>query len=497
MPHAPGRAQYNGGMHAATEPGIDTPTAGSARGAHPTWDDLKDLVRFAAPVVFVQVGLMAMGVVDTIVLGRRSADALAAGALGNLFFMVIAMFGMGTLTALDAVVAQAMGAKDPAGVARGVQRGLVLACAIAVPSTAALLLVRPALSALGQPPAVIPMAGLYVDACLPSMLPFLVFVVLRQSMQAMGHMRPLVLAIVLGNVVNAVLCWGLVFGRFGMPELGVYGAGISTTVGRWLLVATIALAGWRDLRPHLTPVRPGLLQPGPLARLLMLGVPTGFQFVLEVGVFSLIGLLMGRLGTLPLAGHQVALTLASITFMIPLGVSVSAAVLVGRAVGRRDPDGARRAARLSLLVSGSFMALSALTLLTVPRFIASLYTTDPGVLAAAALLIPIAGVFQVFDGLQITAGGVLRGLGDTRAPFHANLVGYWLLGFPTSWLLGFKLGLGPRGLWWGFVVGLGSVAIFLVLRVRARLRHLPEPIRIDDASSALVEAPPASGITPV
>jgi MATE family multidrug resistance protein len=468
-------------METAKVASNQTPVAPRAGGEHPTWDDLRDLVRFAAPVVFVQVGLMLMGVVDTIVLGRRSADALAAGALGNLYFMTVAMFGMGVLFALDAVVAQAVGANDQKGVARGVQRGLVLAALLAVPSTIALWFARPALMALGEPAAVIPLADGYVKACIPGMLPFLAFVVLRQSLQAMGGMRPLVIAIVVSNLLNAVLSWALVFGRLGLPAWGAVGAGVATTASRWVLFLLLVGAGARELRPVLLPWRRDALARGPLLRLVRLGMPVGFQFVLEVGVFSLIGLLMGRLGTLPLAGHQVALTLASLTFMIPLGVSVSAAVLVGRAVGRRDPNGARRAARLSLLVSGSFMALSAATMLTVPRLVASLYTNDPAVLASAAMLIPIAGVFQVFDGLQITAGGVLRGLGDTRAPFLANLVGYWLLGFPASWLLAFRWGQGPRGLWWGFVVGLGTVAIFLVARVRLRLRRIPPPLAIDSA----------------
>jgi MATE family multidrug resistance protein len=165
--------------------------------------------------------------------------------------------------------------------------------------------------------------------------------------------------------------------------------------------------------------------------------------------------------------------------MVPLGVSVSAAVLVGRAVGRRDPDGARRAARLSLATSLSLMALSGLTLFLFPRVIASLYTNDPAVIAIAATLIPIAGVFQVFDGLQVTSGGILRGMGETRSPMLANLVGYWVLGFPVSLWLAFGLELGPPGLWWGFVVGLGAVGFFLVSRVRVKLAHVPEPVLID------------------
>jgi MATE family multidrug resistance protein len=442
-------------------------------------EDCRTLFATAAPVVFVQLGLMAMGVVDTILVGRVSADALAAVALGNMYFMTTAMLGMGVLFALDTVVSQAVGAKDDIGIARGVQRGLVLAVAMCLPLFAPLLLARATFTAFGQPTAVVPIAAGYVEASIPGLFPFFAFIVLRQSLQAMGRLRPIVVAIVFANLLNLLLCWMFVFGRLGAPPMGAVGSAIASTIGRWAMAGFLLAVAWRDLRPALRPFRPEALAIAPLLRMLRLGLPIGFQFVLEVGVFSLVGIMMGRISAVALAGHQVALTLASLTFMVPLGVSVSAAVLVGRAVGRRDPDGVRRAARLSIATSLAFMALSALTLLTFPRAIAALYTNDPAVIAIAASLIPIAGVFQVFDGLQVTSGGVLRGLGETRSPMLANLFGYWVLGFPVSLLLGFRLGLGPRGLWWGFVVGLCVVGFFLLARVRAKLVDVPEPVAID------------------
>jgi len=457
-------------------------------------EDLRTLFATAAPVVFVQLGLMTMGVVDTILVGRVSAEALGAVALGNMYFMTTAMLGMGVLFALDTVVSQAVGAKDPVGVARGVQRGLVLAVVMCLPLLPPLVLARQLFAALGQPAQVVPMAGSYVEWSIPGLFPFFAFIVLRQSLQAMGKLTPIVFAIVFANLLNALLCWMFVFGKLGLPPMGAVGAAIASTIGRWAMAAFLLAVAWKDLKPALEPYRPEALERGPLLRMVRLGLPIGFQFVLEVGVFSLVGILMGRISALALAGHQVALTLASLTFMVPLGVSVSAAVLVGRAVGRRDPDGARRAARLSIATSLTFMALSALTLLLFPRQIASLYSNDPAVIAIAASLIPIAGVFQIFDGLQVTSGGVLRGFGETRSPMFANLVGYWVLGFPVSLWLGFKLGLGPRGLWWGFVVGLGAVGIFLVSRVRERLLHVPEPVQIDLPPAGLPQPEPYAAV---
>jgi MATE family multidrug resistance protein len=190
--------------------------------------------------------------------------------------------------------------------------------------------------------------------------------------------------------------------------------------------------------------------------------------LVEFGAFAAIGLLMGWLGTVALAGHQIALNLASLTFMVPLGVAQATAVLVGRAVGRGDPSAARRSAGAGLSAGATFMSATAVVFLTTPGLLARLYTDEPEVLAVAAALIPLAGVFQIFDGLQVVGSAVLRGVGDTRAPMVVNVLGFWLVGMPISILLGFTLGGGPVGLWWGLVGGLAAVAVFLLARVRQR-----------------------------
>jgi multidrug resistance protein, MATE family len=201
-----------------------------------------------------------------------------------------------------------------------------------------------------------------------------------------------------------------------------------------------------------------------------LGAPIGFQQMLEMGVFSAIGVLMGILGTREMAAHQIALNLASLTFMVPLGVGAAAAVRVGHAAGEGDAHGVRERARTALVCGVGFMVCTGVVLLVAPRAIASLYTTNLPVAALAATLIPIAGVFQVFDGIQAVSAGVLRGLGDTRAPFLINLAGFWLAGFPVSIALGFYTPLGALGLWWGLVAGLIVVSVLLLARVRSRLR---------------------------
>ncbi len=443
-------------------------------------------MHLALPIVVVQVGLMAMGVVDSIMVGRISAAALAGVALGNVYFYACAVFGMGTLLALDPIVAQAVGAGDDESVTRALQRGLLLSLALSVPISLLLLAARPALVLLGQPAEVVPIAAGYVLRELPGVLPFLAFTVLRQTLQALGRMRAIVAAMVLANLLNILLNWALIYGHWGAPALGAFGSAWSTTVSRWAMTAGLALLAWRALHPHLRTLHPDTLAPVPLGRMVALGAPIGAQMQLEFGVFGAIGLLMGRLGTVPVAAHQIALNLASLTFMVPLGVSAAGAVLVGRAVGQGDAAGARRASRTALLFGVGFMGITALVFLGAPVPLARVYSDQPAVVLLASALLPIAGVFQIFDGIQVVSIGALRGLGDTRAPFAMNLVGFWLVGLPVSLLLGFRTPLGPRGLWWGLVVGLVAVAGGLLFRLRGRLRRAVARVRIDDAAASPV-----------
>ena len=428
------------------------------------------MVRIAAPTVVVQVGWMAMGVVDTLVVGRVSADAMAAVALGNLLFLAVAIFGMGVLMGLDPVVAQAIGAGEHHAVARNAQRGLLLTLGLTVLSTVALLPVRPLVALLGQPSEVVPLVARYVYVAILGFLPFYVSVLERVLLQATGNIRPMVWAMFAANVLNLVLNWVFVFGHLGVPALGAIGSSWATTVSRWTLAIFLVAFAWPSLGEWIRPWRPGVLDLGALGRLLRLGAPIGFQYELELGIFSLVGVLMGRLGAGPMAANQVALNLSSITFMVPLGVSIAGAVLVGQAIGRGDPPAARHAALAALICGVGFMLVSGITMVSFPDLLARAYTSDATVQAIAATLIPLAGIFQVFDGTQVVSIGILRGTGDTRTPLVVNVVGYWLIGLPLAAWLGLGTALGPRGFWWGLVVGLAVVALILVARVRVRLR---------------------------
>lgn len=467
-------------MTQGTEVGVTRVPVGAYR---PTREDVTQLVRLAGPIAAVQVGLMAMGAVDTVMVGRVSASDLAAVAIGNLYFFGIAVFGMGVLFSLDPVVSQAVGARDHVGIARAVQRGLVLAGALTLLAMALLLPAGGFLTWARQPPDVIPIAGGYARGLILGVFPFYGFTVLRQSLQAMSRVRAVLLTVLAANLLNVVLNWALVFGNLGAPPLGAVGSAWGTSVSRWFMMIVLVGVSWPILGRSLRPFRREALALVPLGRLLRVGAPIGAQQWLEFGVFGAAGLLMGWLGTIAVASHQVALQLSALTFMIPVGVAQATGVIVGQAVGRGDPPGARRAAGAGLIGGVGFMSVTAVLFLTLPVALSRLFSDDLAVIAAAAMLLPIAGVFQVFDGVQVVAAGALRGVGDTRVPMILNLVGFWLVGLPVSGFLGFTVGLGPQGVWWGLATGIGVVAVLLVYRLRRRFGRDLRRLVIDDEVS--------------
>ena len=428
----------------------------------PTLRDLRALVRLAVPIVTVQVGLMLMGVVDTVIVGHVSARELAAASLGHLYFFGLAVFAMGTLWAIDPIVSQAMGARDHEAAALGIQRGLVLGAVLGLITTVLCLPAESVLRALRQPAEVVPRAAAFVWMSAPSMIALLSFVTLRQSLQAMKHTRAIVGTIIAGNLTQRGAQLVFVFGHLGAPAMGAVGSALSSTIGRWVMLTLLLTFSRRELRPMLTPWRSAAWSPGPLFRTLRIGLPIGAQSTVEFTTFAAISVFAGWFGADAIGGHQVAINLASLTFMVPMGVGGAAAVLVGHAIEEGDLPHARRVAASAVLCGAAFMALSALVLLGFPGVFARAYTSVPGVIAVASTLIPIAGVFQVFDGTQVVASGVLRGAGDTRAAMIANVLGFWLVGTPVSLALGFAAHGGVVGLWWGFVAGLAAVAVFMV-----------------------------------
>jgi len=427
--------------------------------------ELAAIARLALPVALAQFGLMSLGMVDVIMVGHLSPLALAAVSLGHTYSLGIMILGLGMLFALDPLVSQAHGARDSRRVADAMHRGIVLALVLSLVFGLLFVFGEPLLAFLSRQPEVVPTAQAYIRVIALSLPAYFLFIVFRQTLQAMSIVRPVMIAVVVANLANVVLNLGFVYGYFGFPRLEVVGSAWASTCCRYLMMLIVILAGSTALKRVWHAPRASVLRLRSYLPMLTHGIQIGIQISLEVWLFMTVSFLMMRMGVVEMGGHIVALNLASAAFMIPLGLGAAAATRVGNAIGAGNPAGARRSAQAALMLGVGVMLISAALFLGLPGPLARLYTDDPAVLQMALLLLPIAGLFQVFDGTQAVACGVLRGAGQTRAPALINLFGYWILGLPAGLYLSDHLGWGPAGLWWGLVVGLSACSLLLVIQV--------------------------------
>ncbi len=425
--------------------------------------ELPALLRLAGPVVVAELGWMAMGLVDTIMVGPLGPDAIGAVGLGSTVFMAVSIFGMGILLGLDTLVSHAHGAGEPGTCRRWLMHGLALAALLTLPLTAVLWLIDLRMDIARLHPAIEVLARPYLSAVTWSMAPLLAYAAARRYLQGIGLVRPITFALVSANLVNVAANWALIYGHLGFPAAGVRGAALATVLSRvYMLGVLVSAIVFHERWPALVAAGRAGIERCWLRRLLALGVPAATQITLEVGVFAAATTLAGRLDPVALASHQIALNIVSFLFMVPLGVASSGAVRVGHAVGRRDAEGAGRAGWSALAIILAFMSLSAIVLVSFPRALISVFSTDASVLQLGTRLLSVAALFQLFDGLQVVATGILRGLGDTRTPVIWNVLGHWGLGLPVAWWLCFPMGWGVVGLWVGLAMGLTWCGIILV-----------------------------------
>ncbi|MGH0030776.1 MAG: MATE family efflux transporter [Myxococcota bacterium] len=431
--------------------------------------ELRRLTQLAMPIAGAQLATMLMGFVDTVMLGHYSTDAMAAAVLANSLVFGTMMFANGILFGLDPLITQAHGAGDGRAVALALQRGMVLALLLSVPVGVSWLFTGEFMLALGQEPRLVPLAQGYMDAVLPSIPFFLWLSVLRQYLQGREIVRPALYVTLAANVFNALFNWVLIFGHLGFPELGIRGAGIATTSVRVVsLLLLVGLVVWARLhRGAWQGWSRQALDLRALARITAIGFPVAIQTSTEMWAFNLATFLAGSLGAIEAAAHGIVMNLASISFMLALGVAVATTTRVGNLLGAGRPADAQRASWIGIAMGSGVMTLSAVSFVVFRQGLPMLYTLDAEVVALAALVLPVAAAFQVFDGAQVVGCGVLRGMGRTRPAAFFNFVGYWLLGLPIGWWIGVREGwLG--GLWWGLVLGLAVVATGIVLWVRVR-----------------------------
>ncbi|HET6439760.1 MAG TPA: MATE family efflux transporter [Anaeromyxobacter sp.] len=435
--------------------------------------ELRRLLALALPLSITQAGQALMGVVDVAVLGRVDPVLLGAVGLGNALFFGIGILGMGVMYGVDPLVSQALGAGDGERARRLVWQAGWLALGLSLVLAVPIALAPALLGPLGIPAVAAQHASRFIGWRLLGLPLFFLHFAPRTYLQARGKLRPMLVAVALANAVNLLLDVLLVYGGRNLPawagplraipSLGVAGAATATNLSALVQVAVLALAVRGELG-----ARGGRAIPLPDRREILLslrvGLPAGLHMFAEVSFFALASLLAGRLGTLPLAAHQLALQIASLTFTAAMGLSSAGSVRVGLAVGARDRAGARRAGVAALLGGAAFMSACGLLLLLFPGAVARALTDDPETIATAVPLLRIAAVFQLSDGLQGVGAGILRGAGHTRFTFGTNMVAYWVIGLPLTLVFAFGLGLGVVGLWLGFVVSLALVAASLVWR---------------------------------
>ncbi len=425
--------------------------------------ELPPMLRLAGPVVLTELGWMAMGLVDTMMVGRVSAAALGGVGIGSAIFYTVAIFGAGLLLGLDTLVSQAFGAGDVEDCHRSLLSGVYLTLPLTPLLMAVLWVAARLLPAFHVRPEVVAEAVPYLYAITWSVFPQVLFFGVRRYLQSMNLVMPVLFALLTANLVNVGANWVLIFGHWGAPAMGAAGAGWATCASRAYMAALmLGYVLYYDRRQHVrlehVSWRPDWRR---LRDLVRLGLPAALQMTGEVGVFATAATLLGRLEKESLAAHQIAINMASFTFMAPLGISAAAAVRVGQGIGRGDPAGAARAGWTALLLGATFMSLAGLCLWLFPRHILRLFSGDAMVVERGVPLLLVAAVFQLFDGLQVVATGALRGAGDTHTAMITHLLAYWVVGLPLGWVLCFRLGYGAPGMWSGLCLALILAGIVL------------------------------------
>ncbi len=444
--------------------------------------EARAIMKLGLPVIASQLLQMSMGFVDTVMAGNLSPKALAAVAVGSSLLNPVYIFLLGILMAINPVVAQLFGGRQIKKIGRNVRQGLWLSQLLAWPAFFLVRNLEPLLLLLKVEPSIIPVAQGYMDA-ISWGLPFIsAYMALRFFNEAIGATQPGMYFALIGVVFNIAGNFVFMYGYLGFPAMGAVGTGwasalVAVIMFLGMLIYTVRRQSYKRFgifeklgRPNLEIFR----------ELIHIGLPNGMSAFLEVSMFALVTLVIGSIGTLAVAGHQIAINFCSITFMLPFGLSTAISIRIGQAIGRKNPYQARFSGLIGIGLSVMIMTCTALVMWLMPSLVAHLYTQDPDVIAVAVTLLHVAAIFQISDGLQVSGLGALRGLKDTRIPMIVNLIAYWIIGLPLGYFLGITLDMGPRGLWFGLVAGLSAAAILHNSRFLILTKHyISKPSQIE------------------
>ncbi len=429
-------------------------------------EHFKRNIILASPVMVSQLGHVAVGMADSIMVGKLGVVPLAAVSLSNSIFYLLFMFGIGVSYAITPLIAQADGAKDDKKSSEILKHGLLVDMLTAFVLFLLMIFASYLLKYLNQPEDVVRIAAPYLRIYACSIIPFMLFQTFRQFIEGLSLTVPPMSAAIIANIINIGLNYVLIFGKFGIEPMGAYGAAWATVIAR-VLMAIILLSyalkstrfkryfeniSWHKFSKNMT------------LKMLRMGVPIGLQLTFEVGAFTCAAIMVGWLGANALAAHQIALSLVSLTYMMATGIAAAATIRVGNFYGKKDKFAVYRTGVSTVLMAAIFMAFCGILLVVGRHYFPSLYIDNEEVVKISALLIVIAAIFQVSDGVQVVSLGALRGMGDIKIPTVITLVAYWVLALPIGYYLGIELELGAVGIWYGLLIGLTVAAILLFYR---------------------------------
>ncbi len=437
-------------------------------------EHIKNTFILAYPVIIGQLGFIMMGVVDSLMVGRLGAAPLAAASLGHHIMILVFVVGIGTSMAVTPLVAISVGAKKFEECGVYFRQSLLVNLVISVFLLMVVLLGADLIKFFNQPVNVATQAASYARILAFTAIPMMIFQTYKQFIEGLSVMRPAMVIVLIANIVNAFANWIFIYGNLGFPALGLDGAGWATFASRVFMALALLIFVMRnrffkqyDVSFYIKKINFPIIK-----KILAIGLPSGFQYFFEVGAFSMAVIMVGWLGTTQLAAHQIAMNLASISFMAVLGISAAGSIRVGNAVGKQDVNETRRSG-FTAIISGTFiMASSGIIFVVLKEYLPTLYVDEQSVIAVASSLLIIAALFQLSDGTQAVGIGILRGLTDVKIPTAITFIAYWIVGLPVGYLLGFIFHLGVQGVWIGLLFGLTTSAILLTLRFNVKSKQI-------------------------
>lgn len=437
----------------------------------------------AYPIVLSQLGHITVGVADSMMVGELGTDPLAAVSLANSIFSLVLMFGIGVSMAITPLVAAADGKGDKQKSGEVFRHGFIINMCAAFFLGLLVLSGSSVLYYLEQPEQVVRLTIPYLLIITLSLIPFMLFQTFKQYAEGLSFTRTAMFITLSANLLNIALNYLLIYGKLGFPALGLNGAGWATLISRVIMaivmIAYVTRASWFQQELRIKHFQKKLM-----VRMLKLGIPTGFQYVFEVGAFSCAAIMMGWLGAQALAAHQIALNMAAVSYMMVTGIAAASTVRVGNQLGKQDIPNMRRAGFSAFLMGLMLMTASAIFFVVGKHFLPSLYIDEPDVIELAGSLLIVAAFFQLSDGVQAVGLGSLRGMADVKIPTIITLVAYWVLGLPIAYWLAFPMDLGPHGIWYGLLLSLTIAAILLF----ARFHYLSKKLLKKSSSVKKVQA---------